>query len=757
MKDITIEILEYFEEKLPNIFQKKNSTRQHQVQMALDVGEFLFNERKKIMFLEAPVGTGKSLGVLIPSSIYTREKRNNILYVTSTINLQNQIYDVDSVTLAQLSLINSNQKLLAQGKSNYTCRSCFFENMNRFNYQEKLALSDFFKNCKTGLFSELEKLYPEFSKDKRKFLAMDNLSGNCYDPLCRGHNHRKEYKKNYKLVITNHNQLNQSYLNEKKGFSPILNFKNNILIIDEAHSFKENFLSSLEQVFTLNKFRQLKITKNRKDFFSILKKLSKIKKKYVKENSETSSMRYNIKGEDKQYLKQLKDILEENYLQLTLNQRYDNPDAELVSSASEYLADFMNHRNYKCWIQFDKGDLTLHFVDLNFNKQFRNYITYLSAHSKIIFMSGTLTTEDYETDLNTNWSLTPKEYRYTCYPSVFSLKKQAIVYIPKSYPSPNSPKHILAVQKDLPKIINTMNGGSLILCTSNEYVTLISEYLKKTNDIKENVYVQGESNTQFLSNKFREDTNSILVGSGSFFVGFSVEGKSLNKLILPKLPYPVPDDPYIELISQGYDRQEIYNEFIHPMMLTKLEQGLGRLIRSKSDFGIITILDSRAQSKNNVKLFIEKLGYHVTSDITEIIAFTNNIHKKNVGTALPIYDKEKLKLPRIILHSLSKERKKTAPRKQIKTDSKDNELQTWLKSFVAQHKNDTEFPASRIPYKQCKNPRDAYQKAINFCHQKGIDQKIVAETFPFYSDSFSRISPTVSGPVITISTTKEDD
>lgn len=70
---------------------------------------------------------------------------------------------------------------------------------------------------------------------------MDRLSERCFDLQCPSHNHRSEYKKNYQLVITNHNQLNQSYANERKGFSPIVNFKENVLIIDEAHSFKEIF------------------------------------------------------------------------------------------------------------------------------------------------------------------------------------------------------------------------------------------------------------------------------------------------------------------------------------------------------------------------------------------------------------------------------------------------------------------------------------------------------------------------------------
>lgn len=65
------------------------------------------------------------------------------------------------------------------------------------------------------------------------------------------------------------------------------------------------------------------------------------------------------------------------------------------------------------------------------------------------------------------------------------------------------------------------------------------------------------------------------------FTGFSIEGKSLNKLALTKLPFPVPDDPYIELLSKGMSKNDKYKKIVSPSMLVKLEQGLGRLIRSK--------------------------------------------------------------------------------------------------------------------------------------------------------------------------------
>jgi ATP-dependent DNA helicase DinG len=721
--------------------------------MALDVADFLFNSKKKIMFLEAPVGTGKSLGVLIPSLLYTKENKNSILYATSTINLQHQIYDVDSIMLEKLKLLKTSNKILAQGKSNYTCKTSFKENIDKFTAKEKKLLFQFFETCKFGLFSELEILLPSINKNKYKYLSMEYVTHRCEDFKCPGHRHRSTYKKRHQLTITNHNQLNQSYVNEKKRRAPIVNFRNNILIIDEAHSLKENFLASIEKSYNTKNLRKLKLTKNRKKYFSYLNKLSKSFLNYIDCDSENTSMRYKIQYKDKYLLIELMNILNENLISLTARQNYPENIVEEINDASEFLSIFLKSQKHKSWIQFDNKDLSLHYVDLNFNRQFQEYLFNLSSYSKIILMSGTLTVTDYEKDINVDWNLTSDKYIYKNYPTVFSLDKQSIMYIPKNYPNPNSQHHLQHIQEDLPRIIKLISGGTLILCTSNKYLTYLSKYLKENKKIHETIYVQGDQGTQHLSNKFRKDINSILVGSGSFFTGFSIEGKSLNKLLITKLPYPVPTDPYIELISQGYERHELYDNFYLPIMLKKLEQGLGRLIRSNSDFGIITLFDSRVYSNKNIKFFIEKLGYKITSNIFEVEKFIINNQKKIINISTSHYNKKKLNLPTIILNnnSTTLENNPTSNiRKNLKKENEENDLQKWLRLFVQEHKKDTPYKNPRVPYKKCHSDKEVYQAAINFCHQKGIDYKIVAESFPTYNKSLARLSPTVSGPVITI-------
>lgn len=208
-------------------------------------------------------------------------------------------------------------------------------------------------------------------------------------------------------------------LMKKKRRAPIVNFRNNILIIDEAHSLKENFLASIEKSYNTKNLRKLKLTKNRKKYFSYLNKLSKSFLNYIDCDSENTSMRYKIQYKDKYLLIELMNILNENLISLTARQNYPENIVEEINDASEFLSIFLKSQKHKSWIQFDNKDLSLHYVDLNFNRQFQEYLFNLSSYSKIILMSGTLTVTDYEKDINVDWNLTSDKYIYKNYPTVF--------------------------------------------------------------------------------------------------------------------------------------------------------------------------------------------------------------------------------------------------------------------------------------------------------------------------------------------------
>lgn len=132
----------------------RSTPRYSQIQMALDVYSYIKNCRyspttkNKILFTEAPVGTGKSLGALVPSIIATGMPTipyKGIIYATATIGLQSQLWHEEQATLIALGLLKRNEAKLAMGKTNTACFSKYTLNKEKFSKDERDVLDLFFK------------------------------------------------------------------------------------------------------------------------------------------------------------------------------------------------------------------------------------------------------------------------------------------------------------------------------------------------------------------------------------------------------------------------------------------------------------------------------------------------------------------------------------------------------------------------------------------------------------------------------------
>ena len=139
------------------------------------------------------------------------------------------------------------------------------------------------------------------------------------------------------------------------------------------------------------------------------------------------------------------------------------------------------------------------------------------------------------------------------------------------------------------------------------------EMKKRISNAGMNLLIQGEDRRDALLRTFRSSPNSVLFGTDSFWAGVDVTGKALKSVIITKLPFRVPTEPIIEARTEYIDQNggNSFIDFSLPMAVIKFRQGFGRLIRTKSDKGVIVILDTRALTKRYGRAFLESLPTRV--------------------------------------------------------------------------------------------------------------------------------------------------
>ncbi len=194
--------------------------------------------------------------------------------------------------------------------------------------------------------------------------------------------------------------------------------------------------------------------------------------------------------------------------------------------------------------------------------------------------------------------------------SPFDYDNQMTVYLPKDLLNPSDPKFIDSIKDFLKNLILKTSGKCFILFTS--YSTLNYMYYMIKDDLEEaglNLLIQGQAPRTQLVNLYKNIKNPVLFGTDSFWEGVDIKGEQLSSVVLIKLPFKVPSDPVTEAIIENITQQNknAFVEYQIPESVIKFKQGIGRLIRSKSDKGIVTILDNRVITKSYGKYFKEAI------------------------------------------------------------------------------------------------------------------------------------------------------
>lgn len=625
--------------------QKHIEYRPGQDTMSYDILEILSN--KEVLVIEAGVGIGKSWAYLIPL-IYASKHHENFrgfLISTSSIALEEQLKHEVARVSEMLDI--DVDVVVAKGKNNYICQK---------------RLEKFLKyNNKKQQYQYLKEIFEDGAVDKRDYnvpqeiwkkINVDNV--NCtsclYKNNCQYKITRKQWKKSSN-IICNHDLLVEIL---KRDSEDKLVQDPSILIVDEAHALSEKILNSYKKNISKTSFESLiyniysQIDETVEDNFPIIELMNtvfrmistKAKKEYkahAKEevdilDSESSGFTCTpmIKQTIIDLLRQLDDL--ELYAR-----NYPSSDRRLleqVSSLKEIRLVFCDlispsPKNIY-WVNFlpnTKEHIELNYVSKNISELSRRLLSnpnYGKVFTSAILTTGKNNYSYFMKDLGLDQMIGTPIFQEFSQPSPYNYDENALLYCALDGVSPKSQDRTLyldSLASKVDRLIKITHGRSLVLFTSKQDMREVYRRLQtKQYDFKLLVQEDGTS-AEKLKREFKRDATSTLLATGTFWEGIDVKGEALEQVIITKLPFPVVE-PIIEEKASHY--RDGFKEVYVPEMLLKLKQGAGRLIRSSTDKGVVSILDSRI--KDYGKDILSSLPFHnVTYSIDDVDTFARDV------------------------------------------------------------------------------------------------------------------------------------
>lgn len=626
--------------------------RPQQESMAKSVAEAL--DFDSSLLFEAGTGVGKSLAYLIPGLLFAIENKRPFIVSTHTKALQEQIQNNDLPrcrelfkAVPELNHFAEFKTALLMGRSNYLCTSRLAHAISAktelfpTDLQTELQrIAEWSTTTESGIIEELS---TPPSPDVWETINADSStcnSKNCSANECFFQKAKARLRK-ANLIILNHSLL-FSLLNAGPNHdknTPGILFPEDFLVLDEAHTIPDIatdhfglYISSYSidrTLKTLYNPRTKKgiLTKCGKpsDYTLILQALTaseeffnSIRQKYLQKNDDLRLLTTPwIEPLICESLLQLSDRLailstfqSSELLKETLqdyrsriNSFYNN----IIQSLSLQPEDHVH------WIEKSgrKGQLTtIRTAPINVAPYIKEAI--FNRKTSAILTSATLATNNSLDNFKNRIGANNEEGLIESSP--FDYEKNTQIFIVKDAPEPTQGS-LYEYRKFLSNALLTAipktNGGTLVLFTSYaDMHAVFTQIENKIPELNRTLWVQGQDLSRMqLIEAFKYSGNGILLGTDSYWTGIDIPGSALSHVIITRLPFENPSHPIKQAQSEWLTKENL-SPFLHltlPEAIIKFRQGIGRLIRNKTDSGLITILDSRILNKQYGKSFISAL------------------------------------------------------------------------------------------------------------------------------------------------------
>ena len=623
------------------MLEKRHSAyefRRSQLEMARIVDDAFANKRQVV--IEAGTGTGKTLAYLIPAIRSGRK----VVVSTATKSLQEQLFQKD-VPFLQKHFAPNLKVALMKGRSNFLCRA----KVHQMDGQAVLKgidevdwftqIRDWEKLTETGDRSELTFL-PD---DSDLWNRIDARSDLCTGQKCHEFNscfitamHQRAHEAD--LIIVNHHLFFADLAIRDNDFGSILP-EYSAVVFDEAHEIEDVASEYFGREVSSYQFEELG-----RDVEAALRMLqieASVLRKYLVrmrersrhffENFPEREGRYPFDSPARRsFLERSREAYEDlsaSVKRVETELAALSPKPEEVVSLARRAAELRRElaflleseeKSYVYWYERRGRGIFLAATPIDVSQILRERL--FGQFDTVVLTSATLAVGGRFDYLKQRLGVLPSTE--VVLPHEFNFKEQALLYIPRTLPDVRNPAFPASAAEEILKLLGISHGRAFCLFTS--YAQMKEIFERVSGRVKYPLLLQGTAPRSTLLDRFRSTPNAVLFATATFWQGVDVPGAQLSCVIIDKLPFAVPSDPIVAARVRALqeDGRNAFAEYQVPEAVLALKQGFGRLIRSKTDRGILAILDNRIQRMQYGRIFLESLPeYSITQDLAEVGRF----------------------------------------------------------------------------------------------------------------------------------------